>query len=215
MNTDFQIIGGLSGGAAAAVIIIAAAVSYFLGNINPAALQAKAHGIDIKKEGTGNAGTTNVTRVLGPKAGLITLVVDIMKGVAAVLIGRYTGGEALAMICGLAVFLGHVFPVVYKFKGGKGVATAFGALTAIHPAMGLLELGLVVLGVATTRRMSAGSVVGAVCFPFVAWYFQPDFMVLGMIFALVVFFKHWGNIVRMWNGEEPVLSFKKKEKTDQ
>ena len=192
MNTDFQIIGGVTGAGAVIIIVAAVLVAYFMGNINPAAIQAKARGIDIKKEGSGNAGTTNATRVMGARAGIITLIVDILKGVAA-------------------VFCGHVYPVWIGFKGGKGVATAFGALTAIHPAMGLLELGLVVLGVATTRRMSGGSVVGAVTFPFVAWYFQPDFLVLGIIFALVVFFKHWGNIVRLWNGEEPVLSFKKKE----
>ena len=211
MNTDFQIIGGMTGAGAVIIIVLAIIAAYFLGNINPAALQARARGIDIKKEGSGNAGTTNATRVLGAKAGLITLVVDILKGVAAVLLGRFLGGEALGMMCGLAVFLGHVFPAVYKFKGGKGVATAFGALTAIHPAMGVTELLLVLLGVITTRRMSGGSVVGAVTFPFVAWYFQPDFLVLGLVFALVVFFKHWSNIVRLWNGEEPVLSFKKKE----
>ena len=211
MNTDFQIIGGVTGAGAVIIIVAAVLVAYFMGNINPAAIQAKARGIDVKKEGSGNAGTTNATRVMGAKAGIITLIVDILKGVAAVFLGKVLGGDALGMLCGTAVFLGHVFPVVYKFKGGKGVATAFGALTAIHPAMGLLELGLVVLGVATTRRMSGGSVVGAVTFPFVAWYFQPDFLVLGIIFALVVFFKHWGNIVRLWNGEEPVLSFKKKE----
>lgn len=211
MNTDFQIIGGLTGAGSVIIIVLAALAAYFIGNINPAAIQAKARGIDIKKEGSGNAGTTNATRVMGAKAGLITLAVDILKGVAAVFLGRALGGEALGMICGLCVFLGHVFPVIYKFRGGKGVATAFGALTAINPAMGLTELGLVILGVATTRRMSGGSVVGAVTFPFVAWYFQPDFLILGLIFALVVFFKHWGNIVRLWNGEEPVLSFKKKE----
>ena len=192
-------------------LILSILIAYLLGNLSGAMILSRLRGDDIRKHGSGNAGTTNATRVMGAKAGIITLIVDILKGVAAVFLGKVLGGDALGMLCGTAVFLGHVFPVVYKFKGGKGVATAFGALTAIHPAMGLLELGLVVLGVATTRRMSGGSVVGAVTFPFVAWYFQPDFLVLGIIFALVVFFKHWGNIVRLWNGEEPVLSFKKKE----
>lgn len=209
----FHVIGDLEGPAEIAVIALLTAITYFLGNINPAAIQARAHGLNIKEKGSGNAGTTNITRVLGIKAGIITLVIDILKGAAAVFFGRYTAGEDFAMLCAFAVFVGHVWPVVYKFKGGKGVATAFGALTALEPGMGLTALLLVVLGVISTQRMSGGSIVGAVTFPFVVWFFKPEFLPIGIILAIIVFFKHWSNIVRMAKGEEPKLSFRKsKEK---
>ena len=97
---------------------------------------------DIHKEGSGNAGTTNALRVMGKKAGVITLVVDVLKGTIAVLIGFLLAGSAGEAWCVLAVFCGHVWPVFYKFKGGKGVATAFGALLGLNPLMALLTLCL-------------------------------------------------------------------------
>ena len=96
-------------------------VAYFIGNISPSTIMAKRQGIDIKKEGSGNAGTTNALRVMGKKAGAITCIVDILKGVVAVLIGMLIGGPAAAYLCALCVFLGHVWPIVYRFQGGKGV----------------------------------------------------------------------------------------------
>ena len=104
--------------------VLSLVIAYLLGNISPSTLLAKAKGIDIHKEGSGNAGTTNALRVMGKKAGVITLVVDVLKGTVAVLIGFLLAGSAGEAWCVLAVFCGHVWPVFYKFKGGKGVATA-------------------------------------------------------------------------------------------
>ena len=118
--------------------VLALIIAYLLGNISPSTLLAKAKGIDIHKEGSGNAGTTNALRVMGKKAGVITLVVDVLKGTIAVLIGFLLAGSAGEAWCVLAVFCGHVWPVFYKFKGGKGVATAFGALLGLNPLMALL-----------------------------------------------------------------------------
>ena len=115
-------------------------VAYFIGNISPSTIMAKRQGIDIKKEGSGNAGTTNALRVMGKKAGAITCIVDILKGVVAVLIGMLIGGPAAAYLCALCVFLGHVWPIVYRFQGGKGVATAFGAVLAVNPLLALIAL---------------------------------------------------------------------------
>jgi glycerol-3-phosphate acyltransferase PlsY len=173
---------------------------------------AKARGLDIKKEGSGNAGTTNALRVMGAKAGVITLVVDILKGVIAVILPQILAGEACAMYCAVAVILGHVWPVIYKFKGGKGVATTFGAIVAINPLLGLATLGVVAVTVLISKRMSAGSVMGALLFPLLAFFIEPEFYIQGIVLAAIVVIKHRSNIDRLIHGEEPKLGFLDKDK---
>lgn len=194
--------------------VVLCLVAYFLGNISPSTLLAKAKGIDIKKAGSGNAGTTNALRVLGPKAGVITLVIDILKGVIAVLLGQLIAGHGAAMFCADAVVLGHVWPVIYKFKGGKGVATTFGALVALDPLLGIATLLVVAIGVFTSKRMSVGSILGAVCFPMLCFFMEPDFIVLGVVLAMIVVIKHRANLERIIKGEEPKLGFLDKEKKE-
>ena len=190
-------------------IIIPVVIAYLLGNISPSIILGKIHGIDIKKEGSGNAGTTNALRVLGKKAALITLVIDIGKGVLAVIIGRLVGGAAVGYICALAVFCGHIWPCFYSFKGGKGVATAFGALLSVNWMLGLAALAVVAVGLALTQRMSVGSLLGAITFPILCWLLEPDFIWIGSVMALIVLIKHRANIGRLLRGEEPKMSFKK------
>lgn len=187
-------------------------VAYLIGNISPSMLQARARGIDIKKEGSGNAGTTNALRVLGKKAAIITLVVDILKGTFAVVLGSLIGNHTTAMFCVVAVFCGHVWPVFYGFKGGKGVATAFGSLAGLNPVMGFTALGIVIVGVIITKRMSAGSILGAATFPIIAWFMEPEFIIPGTVLAICVIIKHGANLKRLIEGTEPKLSFGKKEK---
>lgn len=191
-------------------IVLAVIIAYALGNISPSIIQGKLHGIDIKKEGSGNAGTTNTLRVLGKKAAVITLVIDVLKGVAAVLIGNALAGEQAGYLCALAVFCGHIWPALYGFKGGKGVATAFGALLAVNWALGLSALAIVALGVIVTMKMSVGSILGATTFPLVCWFIEPDFIAIGIVMAVIILVKHRANIGRLMRGEEPKMSFKKK-----
>lgn len=194
-------------------IAVAVVVAYLIGNISPSIMLAKAKGLDIRKEGSGNAGTTNALRVMGKKAGVITLVVDILKGSCAVLLGNLIGGHIAGMFCAVAVFCGHVWPAFYRFKGGKGVATAFGALMGINPLLGLSALSVVAVGVLLSKRMSVGSILGAVCFPAIALFLEPDFIVPGTLLAITIIIKHRANIARLLKGEEPVMSiFEKKEK---
>ncbi|MDY5771265.1 MAG: glycerol-3-phosphate 1-O-acyltransferase PlsY [Anaerovoracaceae bacterium] len=190
-------------------IIISIIIAYLLGNISPSIILGKLHGIDIKKEGSGNAGTTNALRVLGKKAALITLIIDIGKGVLAVVIGKLIGGEAVGYLCALAVFCGHIWPCFYRFKGGKGVATAFGAILAVNWILGLSALGIVAVGVALSQRMSVGSLLGSVTFPLICWLLEPDFIHIGCIMAVIVLIKHRANIGRLFRGEEPKMNFKK------
>lgn len=190
-------------------IIVPVVIAYLIGNISPSIMLGKIQGIDIKKEGSGNAGTTNALRVLGKKAALITLVIDIGKGVLAVIIGMAIGEVYVGYLCALAVFCGHIWPCFYRFKGGKGVATAFGAILAVNWILGLSALGIVAVGVALSRRMSVGSILGSVTFPIICWVFEPEFICVGCIMALIILIKHRANIGRLFRGEEPKMSFKK------
>ncbi|MDY2959607.1 MAG: glycerol-3-phosphate 1-O-acyltransferase PlsY [Hornefia sp.] len=181
--------------------IIFVAVAYFLGNISPSTIQAKKRGVDIKSEGSGNAGTTNTFRVLGAKPAIITLVVDILKGVVAVLLGLYFSGKA-AMFCALFVFLGHVYPIIYKFKGGKGIATAFGATMAIDWRIGLILLSIVAVMFIFTKTVSISALVAVVAYPLICYMIKPEFVYISFAMALIALFKHRGNIHRILKGEE-------------
>lgn len=216
------------------VLLIVGLMGYFIGNISPAILIGKAHGIDIKKEGSGNAGTTNVLRVLGKKAAIGTLIIDIGKGVVAVLLGRLIGhiyasgiqgmteerdiayvALSCAMLAGLCVFIGHIWPMAFGFKGGKGVATAFGVLVAIHPLLGLSCLAVVAIVALVSKMVSLGSICGAIALPLLSMAFQPDFFFTGLIMSIIVIVKHRQNISRIMRGEESKLFTKKKKKNDE
>lgn len=195
-------------------LVAAFLIAYFIGNISPSTIIARAHGIDIKKEGSGNAGTTNALRVLGKKAAVITLVIDILKGVAAVLIGTLLAGQTGAMGCALCVILGHIWPLIYKFRGGKGIATSFGALLALNPLLALLELAIVAAVTLISKRMSAGSIAGLVCLPFMCIFMEPDFTIIAAVISVIMLIKHRENIVRLIHGEEPKLGIFDKDKKD-
>lgn len=192
--------------AGAGPLIAVVIVAYFIGNISPSIIMAKMRGIDIRKEGSGNAGTTNALRVMGKKAGLITLVIDVLKGTVSVALGSLIAGDLGAMLCVLAVFCGHVWPVFFKFKGGKGVATAFGALLGLNPLMAVSVLGIVVIFVLISKRMSVGSIIGAASFPFISFFMEREFVLPGTVLAVIVILKHRANILRLVKGEEPVMS---------
>lgn len=198
--------GTIPAGAYIAILTAVVLAAYFIGNISPSTIIAKANGIDIKSEGSGNAGTTNALRVLGKKAGAITLVVDAMKGTLAVLIGGLFGGCIGEVLCAVAVFIGHVWPVIYRFRGGKGVATVFGAALGLNPLLALSVLAVVAAVVFATKRMSAGSIAGAISFPFLALWLEPFFFWPGLVIALLVIYNHRANIIRLCKGEEPVMS---------
>lgn len=193
------------GGADGAIFVVMILVAYLLGNISPSTLLAKAKGIDIKSEGSGNAGTTNALRVMGKKAGAITLVIDVLKGCVAVILGNLVAGHLCAMFCVLGAMAGHIWPVFYRFKGGKGVATAFGALLGLNPVLALSALGVVAIAVLISKRMSVGSIAVALLFPLLCFFFEKDFILLGSVLALIIIVKHRSNIVRLFKGEEPKL----------
>ena len=194
--------------------VIFVTLAYFIGNISPSIILGKLAGVDIKKEGSGNAGTTNALRVLGKKAAVITLLIDVFKGVFAVFIGMHFGNYTIGTVCALAVFCGHIWPCLYNFKGGKGVATAFGAIMAVNWCLGVLALGVVAVGLAASQRMSVGSILGAASFPIICWNFEPGFIYIGSVMAIIIIVKHRANILRLIKGEEPkMFGNKKKEES--
>ena len=196
--------------------VLAVIIAYALGNINLAILIGRLHGVDIKKEGSGNAGTTNVLRVLGKKAAAETLLVDIGKGVVAVLIGKLIGGMImtdpglLGAWCALAVFCGHIWPAAFGFKGGKGIATGFGSIVTACPPVGGIILLVAIVGMILTQRVSVGSVAAALTLIVAGFYFAPSYGIYFAIMGLIAIWKHRANIGRLIRGEEPKISFKKK-----
>ena len=182
--------------------IILMACSYFIGCISPATIVAKANGIDIRKEGSGNPGTTNVLRTLGKKAAAVTLIIDILKGAVPVIIGAFAG-PVFAFGCGTMAMIGHVWPFQFKFKGGKGVALA------VNPILGLMLLVIFAAVVAITRYVSLGSCIAAFVMPALAIVLVPDFFWFAVIIAAIIIIKHRANLARIVRGEESKLSFSK------
>ena len=193
--------------------VIIAAVAYMLGNISAGKIIAKKIGhVDISKVGSGNAGTTNVLRTLGWMPSILTLLGDVLKAVAAALIGRAIQGEAGMLIAGVAVVVGHIWPVVYGFKGGKGIAAAFGFIIFTDPLTALLLFVEQISIIAVTRYMSVGSIVSCVMYPvFTAVIHWGDTLriAVAIIIGALALFAHRGNIVRLINRNENRLDFKK------
>jgi glycerol-3-phosphate acyltransferase PlsY len=179
-------------------------VAYLLGTFPSAALVARARGHDIHREGSGNPGASNTFRVLGWKAGLLVLVLDIGKGAAAAGAGLALDGHRGAFVLGVAAVVGHVFPITRRFKGGRGVATAAGVLAVVFP-LETAVIGAVWLGIARgLRKASIASVVCALAFPAIVALRDGsalDLAVTGGLAALVIA-RHLSNLRRLVRGEE-------------
>jgi len=196
-------------------------VSYALGSIPFGILMARLFGgRDVRKAGSGNIGATNVARVVGPLAGILTLVLDAAKGWFAVWIAARTmHGEAFAMaLAGFFAMLGHCFPLWLRFRGGKGVATAAGVFGALCPAAMLAAMIFFLLVVGFWRFVSLGSIAAAAAIPllvYLLWapHLAPPVSVtlLSLAIAALVVYQHRGNISRLARGEEPRFSFSKKD----
>ncbi|MBK5253761.1 MAG: glycerol-3-phosphate 1-O-acyltransferase PlsY [Peptostreptococcaceae bacterium] len=193
------------------ICVLLILLAYLLGNISPSTLIGKMKGVDIKKEGSGNAGTTNALRVLGAKAGVLTFALDILKGFIAVWLALQFSTFYCACICVIAVMLGHIWPVIYKFKGGKGVATAIGATLAINPIVTLVVTAFSLGTIAVTKKVSIGSLLAAVIYPIATFIFMRKFFPFALIICLIIIIKHRENIRRLKKGEEKNITVKKEK----
>jgi acyl phosphate:glycerol-3-phosphate acyltransferase len=193
------------------VISVFCLIAYLLGSIPFGVLVAKAYGTDLRSKGSGNIGATNALRVLGKKAGALTLLGDMLKGVAAVLIAlRFGGYEAGTLAAGAAV-LGHDFSIFTGFKGGKGVATSLGTILALEPFIGLACLGVWLLAFIAIRISSVSALAAFTALPVLALVLKGGnyfFIVLSFFLAIMIFIKHRENIKRLIKGEEAGFSRK-------
>lgn len=156
-------------------LILTLIIGYLLGSISTGVIVSRVFGHkDIRSEGSGNSGTTNMLRVMGKKYALLTFAGDLFKGIAAVLIGKaWLGTQAGEIVGAFGAILGHNFPLYFGFKGGKGIATSFGCLLVVFPVQTLCAFGVFLLLVAATRYVSAGSLGAAVTLPFFIMFTTP------------------------------------------
>ncbi len=200
-----------------ALILIATLVAaYLIGSISFAVVFSRVLGLaDPRSYGSKNPGATNVLRSGSRAAALLTLAFDALKGYVPVLLvlvygDRYGLGTTVAAFVGLAAFLGHLWPVFFRFQGGKGVATAAGALMAINPLLGLCTLASFALVVAFTRYVSLGAIVAAVFAPFyqaLIWGLEPLIAAIAVM-SLLLIWRHEGNIKKLLAGTESKLGQK-------
>lgn len=184
-------------------LILVIFISYILGNFATSMIVAKLWAnIDIRKHGSGNAGATNVVRTLGFKAGLITFIGDALKGVLAVWVGKKIGGESAALFAGIAVVIGHNWPVAFGFKGGKGIATTIGVALMVKPIAALICISLGLIIVFKTKYVSLASLVAICLFPIVLAFSSLKFFIFGLILAFMAVYKHRANIERLLKGTE-------------
>lgn len=179
--------------------------AYLLGSVPTGLLLGKFYGIDVRQEGSGNIGATNLYRTMGRKVGIITLLGDCLKGLLPVLLVWKLGmGEPMQAWVGLAAFFGHVFSIFLLFKGGKGVATALGVYLALAPLAVLGALAAFVLLVLIWRYISLGSIVAAAVMPLIIWFIphSQQLLIATALISATVIIKHHANISRLVAGTE-------------
>lgn len=181
-------------------------VAYLLGSVSSAIVVTRLCGLaDPRQIGSGNPGATNVLRYGGKKAAILTLLGDILKGVVPVLIAHvFNVPSIIVALTVLAAFLGHLFPVFHDFKGGKGVATAFGVLAALNGWVGLALVASWLVMALTTRYSSLSAITVALLAPFYVWWFTQTlaFILVTIIMAVLLLWRHRGNIENLLAGRE-------------
>ena len=193
-------------------IILIALIAYLLGSFC-ASIPLSRHccGGDVRLYGSGNAGATNMARVYGLKAGLATLLLDMLKTVAAMLLGEYFMGGAGKAVAGAFCIIGHCFPLYFGFRGGKGVSVgaALGLMTGL-PVLGII-MAVFFATAAISRKVSLGSVTAAVSLPLASWLTSAgeEIIMMNVFSAALVVFMHRGNISRLIKGTEPDFHPKK------
>ena len=195
------------------IMILIAISAYLLGSLNFAIVISKWFlKNDIRQYGSKNAGATNSLRVMGAKFALLVLFGDMLKGFVAVSIGEYFFGQTGALLAGLFVILGHVFPLYFNFKGGKGVATAAAVILAFDFRMFLILVVVFFIVLIITKFVSLSSIIASTALPIcmVIFYKGSFFLSVGLLINLFIIYLHRANIVRIINHEESKISFKKK-----
>lgn len=206
--------------------IPSAIIAYLCGCLNGAVIVSKyILRDDIRNHGSGNAGLTNFHRTFGGKLTALVLALDVVKMILAVWLGRWllgnlplgalSGPVMAGYWSGLWCLLGHMFPITFGFKGGKGVLSGVTLMFCLDWRMGLIAMGIFLVVVVLTRYISLGSCLAAVSFPVSTWLFvsrEPAILIMSVFLAGLVIFMHRGNLVRVARGEERKFSLHRKEK---
>lgn len=209
--------------------IIALLVAYFFGSRPTAVwLGQSFYGVDVREYGSGNAGATNTFRVLGAKAGVAVMIIDILKGWTATNLAYFIGvsitGPTSSVLfinyqlaLGVIAVMGHLFPLFAGFRGGKGVATLFGMVLAVHLQAALLCVGVFICVLMLTRYVSLGSILAGFTFPFsIVFVFQTPYkslLLYGMCICALILVTHQKNIERLLKGKESKITLFKKKNT--
>ena len=193
-------------------ILIVIVAGYLLGSISTGVVLSRLFAkTDIRSQGSGNAGTTNMLRVLGRRMALFTFIGDMLKGIIAVFIGKWLiGGELGGLLGVVGAVLGHYYPLYFGFKGGKGIATSFGSLLFVFPVQALLAFAVFLILVAVTHYVSVGSIAAAITLPLliVITHFQePTLWIITVCIGASVVWRHRANIKRLMNHTENKLDF--------
>ncbi|MDC9595724.1 glycerol-3-phosphate 1-O-acyltransferase PlsY [Xenorhabdus anantnagensis] len=190
--------------------------AYLCGSISSAILISRLAGLpDPRQHGSGNPGATNVLRIGGKCAALAVLVCDVLKGLIPVWLAYKLNISPLYLgIIAIAACLGHIYPLFFHFKGGKGVATAFGAIAAIGWDLTGLITGTWLLTVLLSGYSSLGAIVSALIAPFYVWWFKPEFTFPVAMLSCLVLMRHHDNIQRLWRGQESRIWQKLKKKQE-
>ena len=186
--------------------VVAAAISYILGSIPNGLILGKAiWGVDLRQHGSKNIGATNAWRTIGKAGGISIFTLDFLKGAVSAYLGLHLGGSELAgVLCGILAIAGHSWSVFLAFKGGKGVATGLGVIAALMPEVTLIVFAVWFAIVYFTGYVSLGSIVGAALVPILTLFFglHTEFLILGLIAAVFIIYRHKSNIERLLNGTE-------------
>ncbi|MCD5390782.1 glycerol-3-phosphate 1-O-acyltransferase PlsY [candidate division NPL-UPA2 bacterium] len=197
-------------------VLVAVILSYLLGSIPTSFLLGRLRGVDLRRQGSGNVGATNAFRVLGPLPGVISLILDIGKGLVAItVLARICGPQPtnwIKILIGLAVIAGHNWTVFLKFKGGKGVATSSGVFLGLAPYAVLFSALLWLIVVPISRYVSLGSILAAISLPVFIWWTEKEITItlFGLLISLLVVIRHQANIKRLIKGEESKVGRGKK-----
>ena len=197
------------------MLVLALLLSFLVGSIPFGVLLGKMRGVDVRAIGSGNIGATNVWRALGPVFGVLAFALDVLKGVAGPILGRWLVPESdwNVAACGIAAVLGHIFSPFLGFKGGKGISTSLGALFGLVPFVGLGAFAVwgVVLGL--SRMISLASVAGCISLPILCLALgeRTPFLVVASLMSVFALWKHIPNMKRIANRTEPKIGAKKAE----
>jgi len=193
-----------------AIGIVIVASAYLLGSIPSGYILGNWAGVDVRKAGSGNVGATNVARVAGKLHGVLTLVADAAKGFIPVIMASRLDLSSTVVTCAaVAAFVGHLYPLFLRFQGGKGVATALGALLAMAPLAALVLIGVFALVALSSRIVSLSSMVAAAAAPITLWFFSysPISIAMSAFLAAMIILRHRDNIRRLLAGTEPRFGF--------